>query len=180
MTRAWLMGRVLAIRESIFGPDSLPVAKTRLNLGAIAITKKDFKLGLELTEAVLPSLRKHLGEQHMDVAQALRSRALCHKGLGDAASALRDNQAALVIYDAVSGPTAVVRLRTLLGIAELLCIQGEFEPAEATVNTALEVLDPNNAEHAKWITSFQDQLAKCRERAHRDEARSGPDHKLWR
>jgi len=52
-------------------------------------------------------------------------------------------------------------------IAELQCIQGDFEPAEATVNSALKVLDASNPEQAKWIKSFQDQLAKCRENAPR-------------
>jgi tetratricopeptide (TPR) repeat protein len=157
-----VMGRVLAIRESIFGADSLPAAKTRLNLGAISITKKDFKRGLELTEAVLPTFRKLLGDKHMDVAQALRNRAECLKGLGDNAGALRDNQAALSIYDAVAGATAAVRLRTLLNITELQCAQGEFEKAEATANTTLKVLDPNDSEQSWWVDRFQEQRAKCK------------------
>jgi tetratricopeptide (TPR) repeat protein len=156
------MTKVLAMREQIFGPESLPAAKSRLNLGSIAITKQDFKLGLEHTDAALPIFRKQLGEQHMDVAQALRNRAMCLRGLGDTAAALRDYQSALVMYDALTAPAAAVRIRTLVAIMEIQCAQGLPESAQATAALALKVLDAKEPAQARLIKSVQDQLAKCK------------------
>jgi len=156
-----MLGEVLKTRESLFGPDSMTTARTRFNMSSIAIRRADFKLGLELADAVLPIFKKNVGEKSPDYAQVIRNRAECLKGLGDTEAALRELRAALDIIDAAAAPSSPQRLRILLITVETYCQRGETDNAQATTDLALKVLDQTKPDQAKWIKNFRDLLAKC-------------------
>ena len=156
-----MLREVLRIRETIFGPQSTAAARTRLNMGSIANNTGEFALALELADGVLPILRSTIGENNQDFATALRIRAVALKGLDDLDGALREYQAALAIYDATGHPAFGGRLRTLLSMTEIQCLQGHPEQAQQTADLALKAVDPDKPDQAKWIKDFQDLLATC-------------------
>jgi serine/threonine protein kinase len=157
------LDEVLTVRTKLFGADSFPVARTRFNMGVVASTMGNNARGLELTDGALAVFRKHLGENNVEVGQALRNRALCLKGLGKFDEALCEARAALTIFDVAVAPTETGRMRTVLDITELLCIQGSSADAERLVKKTLSQLDPQKADHAKWITKLNEKLSKCHE-----------------
>jgi tetratricopeptide (TPR) repeat protein len=168
------LDEVLAMRTKLFGADSFPVARTRFNMGVVADTMGDHARGLELTDGALAVFRKHLGANNVEVGQALRNRALCLKGLGKFDEALRVAREALAIFDVAVAPTERGRMRTLVDITELLCIQGLSAEAERLVKKTLSLLDPQKADHANWITKLNEKLAKCRESSAASQPSSAP------
>lgn len=140
-------------------------------LAAVASDKGDHSRGLELIDGALVVFRNQLGENNVEVGQALRSRALCLKGLGNLDEALRDARAALVIFDVAVVPTERGRLRAVADITELLCLQGSYDAAEQMAKEALKLLDPDNTTHQKSIKNLRDKLSRCRDGS---PALSGP------
>ncbi|MEK6642640.1 MAG: tetratricopeptide repeat protein [Planctomycetota bacterium] len=168
------LDEVLAIRSKLFGPASFPVARTRFNMGVLAGMMGNHARGLELIDGALAVFRKQLGDKNVEVGQALRNRALCLKGMGKIDEALDDARAALAIFDVAVAPTERGRMRTLVDITELLCIQGSSADAERLVKKTLNLLDPQKEDHAKWITKLNEKLAKCRESSAASQPSSAP------
>ncbi|HUN81086.1 MAG TPA: serine/threonine-protein kinase [Phycisphaerae bacterium] len=157
------LDEVLAVRIKLFGADSFPVARTRFNMGVVASTMGNDVRGLELIDGALAVFRKQLGDRNVEVGQALRNRAFSLKKLGRIDEALHDARAALAIFDVAVAPTEQSRLRTLVDITELLCIQGSSAEAEQLVKKTLALLDSQKADQAKWIIKLNEKLSKCHE-----------------
>jgi hypothetical protein len=156
-----LLQQVLTIREKVFGADSFPAARTRFNMGAVALKNNEYRRALELTESAMAVFRKNVGDKSTEVAIARRQRGNCLRGLGDTAGAMNDYKESLAIFDAAGAPTVPGRLMTLLAIAKLQCLERDRRGASATTARAKSVLDPTNSDHAGWIKKFDDQLASC-------------------
>jgi len=156
-----LLQQVLTIREKVFGADSFPVARTRFNMGAVALKNNEFQRALEMTDAAIPVFRANVGDKSTEIAVALRQRGNCLRGLGDLTGAMNDYKASLAIFDSTGGPTVTGRLSTLLAIARLQCMERDRAGASATAARAKSALDPTNSDHAGWIKRFDDQLASC-------------------
>jgi len=156
-----MLEQVLTTRSAIFGAESMAAARTRMNMASIALSTGDFARSLELLDAVIPVFRASLGERNLDTAVAIRSRGMALKGLNDLDGALREFQDVIAIHDEVAAPNAAGRIRTLIAIVEVKCLQGKAEEARTTADLALKALDPAKPAEAKWIKDLQDQLAKC-------------------
>lgn len=158
-----LLGEVLAIRESVYGTDSVLAARTRFNMGVVASRTGDFARASQLIGSTLDVLRKSPGEQSLDYATALLALGLADAGLGDRASARSRYEASLAIQDGLAAPTAELRLRTLDALAKVRCQLGSVDQGRQAAELALAALDRGNAEHQKWIGSFESLIANCGE-----------------
>ncbi|MBC7772639.1 MAG: serine/threonine protein kinase [Pyrinomonadaceae bacterium] len=157
-----LLEQALKIRETVFGAGSMQVARTGLNMGSIALERRDFARSLELADSALPLFRENMGEKSAEYATVLRVRAASLKGKGDLDAALADYNTAVIILDAIASPTSVARLRCLQAMTEMHCHKGSYDEADRTAKLALQVLDANVPDQAKWITTFEAVLARCR------------------
>jgi tetratricopeptide (TPR) repeat protein len=157
-----LLEEALRIRETVFGADSMQAARSRLNMGSVALERRDFARSLELAESALPLFKKNMGEKSVEYATILRVRAASLKGKGDLDAALTDYNASLAIMDSIAPPISPARMRCLQAITEIHCLKGSYDDADHAANLALRVLDAKVPDQAKWITTFQDVLAKCR------------------
>lgn len=131
-----MLKEVLGARDAV-RHDSMPAARTRFNIGSVALAKNDFAAALPLIEGAVPIFRKSMGEQHVEVAQVLRSRATCRKGLGDLPGIGQDLEDALAIYGRATKPTFGPRLRTVQSLVEVRCLLGEAESARRLADEAV-------------------------------------------
>jgi hypothetical protein len=150
-----LLGEVLAIRESVYGTDSVLAARTRFNMGVVASRAGAFARASQLIGSTLDVLRRSSGEQSLDYATALLALGLADAGLGDRAGALSRYEASLAIQDNLAAPTAELRLKTLDALARVRCQLGSVDEARQTAELALAALDRDNADHQKWIATFE-------------------------
>jgi serine/threonine protein kinase/tetratricopeptide (TPR) repeat protein len=156
-----LLEEVLAIREEVYGEDSTLVARTRFNIGVVALQEGDFARASRLIGSTLDGLRRQSGEKSLDYATALFALGRADAGLGDLDRAQSGYEVSLAIQDQLAAPTAELRLRTLQALVELECERGSRDGARRTTEVALAALDRANADHQKWIATFEALLAKC-------------------
>ena len=155
-----LLEEALAIREAVYGADSFPAARTRFNMGAVANQSGDDRRALALFDATLPVFRTHAGERSQEVAIALLYRGRCHESLGSLASALRDYESALAIFEELGAPE--LRLNTLVNLSRFHCKAGSPERAYSTQELALRGLEAGSESHARWSSAFERELATCK------------------
>jgi serine/threonine protein kinase/tetratricopeptide (TPR) repeat protein len=160
LTKA-LLEEVLAIREQAYGEDSPSVARTRVNMGVVALQEGDFARSADLIGSSLDVLRRQTGEQTLDYALVVFALGRAEAGLGNRVAARRRYEESLGIQDAVGTPTGELRLRTLQSMVELDCEEGSRAEADRVLDLALSALERDNAEHAKWIDTFEKLRAKC-------------------
>jgi tetratricopeptide (TPR) repeat protein len=157
-----LLERVLAIRESVYGADSFPAARTRFNMGVVASESGDSRRGLELIDAALVVFREHSGERSLETATALIYRGRCLEWTGNLAAAERDYESALAIQDAIGVPAHELRLNALMNLARVRCMLGGSDRATGAFDLALSALEPQNSDHQKWFSLFESVRANCR------------------
>lgn len=158
-----MLDQVLVIREEAFGAESMQATRTRFNIGAVSVERGDFARGLELVDAALPVFRSTSGNPSLDVAVAMRLRAVCLKGLGNLDGAIEQAASALAMFDLVTPATSPLRLRCIQSLAEMYCLKNLPDDAERILQKGLSALSPDQPEQAKWITTFDNVRIKCRE-----------------
>jgi tetratricopeptide (TPR) repeat protein len=156
-----LLDEVLAIREEAYGEESTLVARTRFNMGVVALQERDYARASRLIGSTLDGFRRQSGEKSLDYATAVFALGRADAGLGELSRARSAYEASLAIQDELAAPTAELRMRTLEALVELDCKRGSREEARATSDLALAALDRANADHGKWITRFEALIAKC-------------------
>jgi tetratricopeptide (TPR) repeat protein len=75
-----LLQQVLTIREKIFGADSFPAARTRFNMGAVALKNTDYRRALDMTDAAISVFRKNCRRpEHRSCRGPQTARQLPHR-----------------------------------------------------------------------------------------------------
>ena len=157
-----LLDEVLSIRESAFGPDSLPVARTRFNLGVVASYSGDFERAFALIDSGLAVFREQYGERSIEAAIGFFHRGASHEALGRFDAALRDYESSLAILDTLASPTEGTRLNALQSLTGLRCRQGvAVDRARGDVEELLAALDRGNSDHQPWIERFEKLRESC-------------------
>ena len=75
--------RALAIREAVYGPDHLEVAKTLGNLGVVQRELGDLPAARATLERVLAIFQAAYGPDHPDVVRTVRGLGLLQQQLGN-------------------------------------------------------------------------------------------------
>jgi tetratricopeptide (TPR) repeat protein len=136
-----LKERALAIREKVFGPEHLNIAKSLNGLGLLLWDQRDLAGARPLHERALAIREKVLGPKDPDTAMSLNNLALLLQAQGDLARARRLYERALAIYEKVRGPEHPETALSLNNLALLLQAQGDLAGSRPLYERALAILE---------------------------------------
>jgi CHAT domain-containing protein/tetratricopeptide (TPR) repeat protein len=109
----------LALREQVYGPDHIDLARSLNNLAALLRANGDYGEAMVFLERALKIRVQVFGSNHPDVAMSLRNLALLLSTMGDKTGARPLLERALKIEEQVLGPSHPVVATTLNALAML-------------------------------------------------------------
>ena len=157
-----LLDEVLAIREEAYGKDSPLVARTRFNMGVVALQEDDFARAAKLIRLRPRRLPRGVGRAE----PRLRDRAVrSGKSRGWPRRSRRGAQPLRgVARDPGRGGRTGRRVAAanapIAGRAPTAS-RAHAREREQTADLALAALDRDNADHQKWIATFEKLRARC-------------------
>jgi Tfp pilus assembly protein PilF len=129
--------RVLAIKETAFGPEDPRIARTLGNLGNVAQKQGDLSGARALQERALRIFEAAYGPEHPEVANTLTNLGIVAELQGDLSGARALQERALCLKEAAYGPEHPEVARTLNNLGIVAHLQGDLCGARALQERAL-------------------------------------------
>ncbi|HND22504.1 MAG TPA: tetratricopeptide repeat protein, partial [Acidobacteriota bacterium] len=133
--------RALAIREKVFGPDHIAVARSLNNLGLLYRDKGDFGKAEQLLLRSQAIREKKLGMNHPSIAVGFNNLALIAEHKGDYAQAESLYQRALEIQEKAVGQQHPDTALFLAHLAKLNRRKGDYAKAQHQQQQALAIFE---------------------------------------
>jgi tetratricopeptide (TPR) repeat protein len=131
--------RAVAIKESIFGEDSLVAAGSKGNLGLVLRALGDLEGAKNMLECVLDVFESSNGSKDLNVAMTLDNLGLVLRDLDDSKAARERFERALSIRTSFFRPDHVVVINTEVNLALALIDLGEGRQAKQLLEHALPI-----------------------------------------
>ena len=153
-----LAERAVAVKEKLFGPENLKVAKSLHNLAVLHYYGGRYAQAEPLHERALSIREEALGPDHPDVAKSLNNQAILYWRQGKYAEAEQRYKRALAIWEKEFGPDHPRVAESLNNLALLYRAQGKYAEAEPLHKRALAIkekaLGPDHADVAASLNNL--------------------------
>jgi tetratricopeptide (TPR) repeat protein len=133
------VGRALAVREQVPGPQHPDTAISLNNLGSLLIDLGDLAAARPYLERALAISEQVLGPQHPLTAQSLNNLGMLLQEMGDLTGARRYLERALAIFEQVLGPQHLDTAQSLNNLGYLLDNMGNRSGARPLYERALAI-----------------------------------------
>jgi tetratricopeptide (TPR) repeat protein len=134
-----LLGKTLAIRESVYGTEHPKTANTHCNIGSVLYTKGDcngalveYRKALVIQESVFGTEHRHTARSHLNIGEVLYSN-------GDYDGDLVEYRKSLAINKSVFGREDQDAANTYNNIGEVLYKKGDYEGALVEYRKSLAI-----------------------------------------
>ena len=134
-----LLEQALASGRTVFGPESVRVAQTLNDLGALLAETGDYERAQECLEESLAMRRKLLGSEHADVAITLVELGRVYQDQGFNHRAEPLHREALAIRTKVLGADHRETAVSLSDLASVLRLNGDLAGAESLIKQSLAI-----------------------------------------